>query len=244
MLCLNWSTGGPTDGIDNWMQQVKNYKVPSGEKLPDSVKVAVLLKTVNEPLRTQQRMKVGARATEDDMINMIEDYSRLSKSWPHSSNTSTKSTTGYYGDSFGDPVDVGDVGINALFQPKGKAGKGKGKEGKGRRDSGHEENKKGKAKAQKGDAKNFNGKGADKDITCYLCREQAHRTKQCPQRIIRAVDTNDNESACASSASASACRSMGTGRSMASISRIGAGTPTIDELYSDDDSEPAPVFMV
>lgn len=136
------------------------------------------------------------------------------------------------------------VGINALFQPKGKKGEGKRKKGKGRGDSGQEESKKGKGKAQKHDYNNSNGKSTDKDITCYLCWEKGHRTTQCPQRTACAVDADDDESICASSASASACRSTGASHGSASISRIGATTPITDELYSDDDGVPALVFMV
>lgn len=92
-------------------------------------------------------MKVGTTSTVDDAVEMIEGYSGLSKSWTYSSNASTKSTSSYCGDSFGNPMEVGHAGINALFQPKGK--KGRGKKGKGRGDSGQEEHVKGRGKAQK-----------------------------------------------------------------------------------------------
>lgn len=105
VLSPNFSTGDPINGIDEWIQHVKNYAVSSGEKLPDSMKVTVLLNTVNEPLRTQLQMKVGTKAIVDDMIKMIEPTVD-SASRGLTVQTSTKSTTGYYGDSFGDPMEV------------------------------------------------------------------------------------------------------------------------------------------
>lgn len=43
------------------------------------------------------------------MVKITEDYSPLSKSWAYSSNASTKSTTGYCGDSLGGPMEVDHV---------------------------------------------------------------------------------------------------------------------------------------
>lgn len=166
-----------------------------GEKLPDFVKITVLLKTVNEPLLAQPQIQVGATGTVDHVIKMIDDDSRIRTSWTYSLSASTQSTQRKYRDSFWDPMEVDHVGINAFFQPKGKKGKGKGKEGKVRGESGQGESNK--------------GQGSRINMTP---RTPAAQKAQCPQRTEIAVDANQNESVCknvcASLASASACRSM------------------------------------
>lgn len=96
MLSPNFSTGDPIGGIDKWMQHIKNYEASSGDKLPDAVKVTVLMKTVNESLCTQLQMNVGTEAIVDVVVKNVEGYSRPSKQSAYSSNVPTKSTMDYY----------------------------------------------------------------------------------------------------------------------------------------------------
>ena len=81
VLAPNLTEGEPMDTIDKWLHQVRNYEQASGEKLPDNVKIAVLLKAMNEPMRTQLQMKVTPNAKIDEVVKMIDDFHRLAKSW-------------------------------------------------------------------------------------------------------------------------------------------------------------------
>lgn len=71
VLAPTCSGPDPLDSIDKWKEQVKSYGLVACESLPNSVKVAVLLQAMQEPLRTLLPVRVVPKPALEDLLAII-----------------------------------------------------------------------------------------------------------------------------------------------------------------------------
>ena len=147
--------------LDQYRVLVRDHEISNEpETVAENMKVAVLIKTCPEPLRTQLRLNLGNVGTFDRLNDYVMDFLRARKVW--SAGTPNPSNSG------ATPTEVDYIGWS-----KGK-GKGKSK-GNGK--------EKGKDKGQgKGKGKNKD-KGTEETVKfegeCFHCKKTGHCKSEC-----------------------------------------------------------------
>ena len=193
------------ESFSNWEFELQRYEADNTTRLPDQVKIAVLMNETRGPLQQHLHLNAGTAPTYAAIRATIMEYYRTTMAFTrlHQQSSSVSSNLG--GGTA--PMDIG-----ATFKGKGKGkgkykGKAKGKnnnKGKGYEYKGYGVNNKGKgkskqqwqpvqhAKGDKGKGKNkgqHKGKGKNPMSGCYICGQPGHMAKDCRTTVYNVSET-------------------------------------------------------
>ena len=191
------------ESFSNWEFGLQRYEADNTTRLPDQVKIAVLLNETRGPLQQHLHLHAGTSPTYAEIRATIMEYYRTTMAFTRLQQHSSAVSSNLGGGTA--PMDIG-----ATYKGKGKGkhkGKGKGKnnrKGKGYGYKGYGMNSKGKgkgkqqwqpvqqAKGDKGKGKNKGqqkGKGKNPMSGCYICGQPGHTARDCGTRVYNVSET-------------------------------------------------------
>ena len=193
------------ESFSNWEFELQRYEADNTTRLPDQVKIAVLMNETRGPLRQHLHLNAGTSPTYAAIRATIMEYYRTTMAFTRLHQQSSAVSSNLGGGTA--PMDIG-----ATYKGKGKGkgkhkGKGKGKnnsKGKGYGYKGYGMNNKGKgngkqqwqpvqpAKGDKGKGKNkgqHKGKGKNPMSGCYICGQPGHMARDCRTTVYNVSET-------------------------------------------------------
>ena len=193
------------ESFSNWEFELQRYEADNTTRLPDQVKIAVLMNETRGPLQQHLHLNAGTAPTYAAIRATIMEYYRTTMAFTRLHQQSSAVSSNLGGGT--GPMDIGAT-YNGKGQGKGKyKGKGKGKnnsKGKGYGYKGYGTNNKGKgngkqqwqpvqqAKGDKGKGKNkgqHKGKGKNPMSGCYICGQPGHVAKECRTTVYNVSET-------------------------------------------------------
>ena len=193
------------ESFSNWEFELQRYEADNTTRLPDQVKIAVLMNETRGPLQQHLHLNAGTSPTYAAIRATIMEYYRTTMAFTRLHQQSSAVSSNLGGGTA--PMDIG-VTYKGKGKGKGKhKGKGKGKnnsKGKGYGYKGYGMNNKGKgngkqqwqpvqqAKGDKGKGKNkgqHKGKGKNPMSGCYICGQPGHVAKECRTTVYNVSET-------------------------------------------------------
>ena len=194
------------ESFSNWEFELQRYEADNTTRLPDQVKIAVLMNETRGPLQQHLHLNAGTSPTYAEIRATIMEYYRTTMAFTRLQQQSSAVSSNLGGGTA--PMDIG-----ATYKGKGKGkgkhkGKGKGNnkgKGKGYGNKGYGmNNNKGKgkgkqqwqpvqqAKGDKGKGKNKGqqkGKGKNPMSGCYICGQPGHMARDCRTTVYNVSET-------------------------------------------------------
>ena len=127
LLEPTFDTSNFEESFSNWEYEIHQYESDNSTRLPDQVKVAVLMNRTRGPLQQHLHLSAGASPTYTEIRTTITEYQRAHTTFSRlQQNPSSAVSTNYNGAAA--PMDIGAIS-KGKYKGKGK-GKHKGKKGK------------------------------------------------------------------------------------------------------------------
>ena len=182
-------------------ETVQRFEESSGNRYPDELKIATLVRCAPQRLREHLQLSLSETATYAQVKEQIIAYERASKAWTQESVLKSINNAHKAADSSeAIPMEVDRVEKGYKGKGKGKKGKGKsgnwnipwgagrgfgrgrGQKGKGKKGRGRGSGK-GKNKGKKGAKGKDNQKGKTGPNQCKLCHGYGHWSNECPYKM-------------------------------------------------------------
>ena len=202
------------ESFSNWEFELQRYEAANTTRLPDSVKIAVLMNETKGPLPQHLHLNAGASPTYAQIRATIMEYYRTTMAFTRLQQQSSAVSSNLGGGTA--PMDIGATYKGAKGKGKGKnkgnnKGKGKGYNNKGKGygyGKGYGMNNKGKAKGKqhwqpiqqnkgyKGKGKNKGdnkGKGKNPMSGCYICGQPGHLARDCRTMVYNVSETQQEQ---------------------------------------------------
>ena len=202
------------ESFSNWEFELQRYEAANTTRLPDSVKIAVLMNETKGPLQQHLHLNAGASPTYAQIRATIMEYYRTTMAFTRLQQQSSAVSSNLGGGTA--PMDIGATYKGAKGKGKGKntrnnKGKGKGYNNKGKGHGygkGYGMNNKGKAKGKqhwqpvqqnkgyKGKGKNKGdnkGKGKNPMSGCYICGQPGHLARDCRTMVYNLSETQQEQ---------------------------------------------------
>ena len=202
------------ESFSNWEFELQRYEAANTTRLPDPVKIAVLMNETKGPLQQHLHLNAGASPTYAQIRATIMEYYRTTMAFTRLQQQSSAVSSNLGGGTA--PMDIGATYKGAKGKGKGKntrnnKGKGKGYNNKGKGygyGKGYGMNNKGKAKGKqhwqpiqqnkgyKGKGKNKGdnkGKGKNPMSGCYICGQPGHLARDCRTTVYNVSETQQEQ---------------------------------------------------
>ena len=195
------------ESFSNWEFDVNRYERDNNTKLPDQVKIAILLNETKGPLQQHLQLNASTTTTYNDMRHAIMEYYRTTTAFTRMQQASSSVATNHGGGAA--PMDIGAInkgkgkwkgknkgkgkkGNKGKHGYKGYKGKGYGQQGKGKGAIGYSHtpyNSKGYSTGKgKGKSTHNKGKGKGPTSGCYRCGQPGHMAKDCRVTVYNLQD--------------------------------------------------------
>ena len=200
------------ESFSNWEFDVNRYERDNNTKLPDQVKIAILLNETKGPLQQHLQLNASTTTTYNDMRHAIMEYYRTTTAFTRMQQASSSVATNHGGGAA--PMDIGSInkgkgkwkgknkgkgkkGNKGKHGYKGYKGKGYGQQGKRKGAIGYSHtpyNSKGYSTGKgKGKSTHNKGKGKGPTSGCYRCGQPGHMAKDCRVTVYNLQEVENNE---------------------------------------------------